>query len=477
MNRMAQGIVVGGVVAALAAGSAAAYVRYAREARWRGEAAAALPVHPVNVVHPEFVRRVAAAEEQVRAGRDWRAGLGTLASLYHANGDIQEAVTLYGLLVRADAGNARWPDRLASIYALYGQLDQAMSCWRRTIGLDPRYLPAQLNLADAMIKMNRAPEAVPIYEAVLQVDPQNPYAVAGLAKADIAAGRWLQAQSRLENGGVATGAKIGENILVTVYEHLGATDKAEAIRSRAKTTDSYLEIPDPWLDEVSDDCYDAFRLTLDSGAARRKADWPRALRLLEKAIRVQPTYALAYFQMGLLQEDLHHLAAAKKALRTSVDLDPSFGDAWARLIALSGSGDEAELVLAEGLRKCPDSPALHDMNGKRLKAAGRVDEALEAFKTVARLRPSEILGLIDCALIYFQRGQNALGVETLQRALEIVPEDPLVLGTLAIHWIGVKNEPKAREYVLRCRRQVRLPKAQLLQLTDAYRSAFGRSPW
>jgi Tfp pilus assembly protein PilF len=85
--------------------------------------------------------------------------------------------------------------------------------------------------------------------------------------------------------------------------------------------------------------------------------------------------------------------------------------------------------------------------------------------------------LIDCALIYFQRGQNALGVETLQRALEIVPEDPLVLGTLAIHWIGVKNEPKAREYVLRCRRQVRLPKAQLLQLTDAYRSAFGRSPW
>jgi Tfp pilus assembly protein PilF len=85
--------------------------------------------------------------------------------------------------------------------------------------------------------------------------------------------------------------------------------------------------------------------------------------------------------------------------------------------------------------------------------------------------------LIECAQIHFQRGQTELAVETLQRALEIVPEDPLVLGTLAVHWTGVKNEKKAREFLLRCQKQVRLPKAQLVQLTDAYRSAFGRSPW
>ena len=474
MNKTTKWILLSGVLAVLAAAGATAYVRHAREANWHEEAVAALPARPANVVHPEFIRRVEAAEEQVRAADDWRNGLGRLASLYHANGDTQEAATLYGVLIRADAGNARWADRLASIYALYGQLDQAVLLWRRTAEIDPHYLSAQLNLADAMIKMNRPQEAAPIYEAVLKVDPQNPYAVVGLAKADIAAGRWLQAQSRLENAGLSTESKIGENILVAVYEHLGATDKATAIRSRAKTTDSYIEIPDPWLDEVSDDCYDVFRLTLDSGAARRKADLPRALRLLEKAIRVKPNYSLAYFQMGLLQMDLHDREAARKNLRTSVELDPTFGDAWAKLIGLSGSSDEAELALAEGLRRCPDSPTLHSMNGNRLKATGRLDEALDEFKTVARLRPSEILGLIDCAQIYFQRGQNALAVETLQRALEIVPDDPLVLGTLAVYWIGVKNEPKAHEYILRCRTQVRLSKTQLLQLTDAYQSAFGR---
>ncbi len=476
MTKTAKWIVVSGVLAALTVGGTVAYVRHAREARWHEEAVAALPARPVTLVHPELINRVETAEEQVRAEFNWRGGLGSLASLYHANGATQEAATLYGVLVRADAENAHWPDRLASVYSLYGQLDQAVLLWRRTAQIDPHYLPAQLNLADALIKMNRAPEAVPIYDAVLKVDPQNPYAVAGLAKADIAAGRWQEARSRLENVGLSSGVNIGENILVSVYEHLGDADKARAMRSRAKSTDSYIETPDPWLDEVSDDCYDAFRLTWDSGAARRRSDLPRALRLLEKAIRVNPTYALAYFQMGILQVDLHDREAAKKAFRRSIDLDPTFGDAWAKLIALSRSREEADRALAEGLRRCPDSPSLHAMNGKRLKALGQLDEALEEFKRVAELRPSEILGLIDCAQIYFQRGQDAVGVQTLQRALEILPEDPLVLSTLAIYWIGAKNEPKAHEFVLRCRAQVRLQEDHVLKIVNAYQAAFGRSP-
>jgi tetratricopeptide (TPR) repeat protein len=477
VNRAITGILTIGLAAAFAAGGSTAYIRHARETRWREKTVNAMSVGLSQQLNPEFLSRVNAAQAQVRTGENWCDALAQLASLYHSNGYVQEAVPLYGILMEADAKNARWANRLASIYTLYGQLDQAVLLWRRTAHIDPHYLPAQLNLADALIKLNRPREAEAIYNNVVKVDPQNPYAIAGLAKAEIAEGNWAQAQSRLEKSGLATGAKVGENLLVTVYEHLGLTDKAEAMRGRAKTIDSYLEIPDPWLDEVQDDCYDAFRLTLDSGSARRQGDLPRALRLLEKAIRVKPTYSLAYFQMGLVQVDLHDLAAAKQALRRSVDLDPTFGDAWAKLIALSSSRAEAEFVLAEGLRKCPDSPTLHSLNGNRLKATGRLDEALEEFKVVARLRPSEILGLIDCAQIYFQRGQNALGVETLQRALEIVPEDPLVLGTLAVYWIGAKNESKAHEYMLRCRMQVRLSKTQLLQLTDAYQSAFGRAPW
>ena len=67
-------------------------------------------------------------------------------------------------------------------------------------------------------------------------------------------------------------------------------------------------------------------------------------------------------------------------------------------------------------------------------------------------------------------------MQTLQQALEITPDDPLVLSTLALYWITVKNEPKAKEFVLRCQAQPRLPKEHLQQVTAAYRAAFGRLP-
>ncbi|MDQ8201823.1 tetratricopeptide repeat protein [Pelagicoccus sp. SDUM812003] len=477
MNRATKWIIASAILAALAIGGIIAYLPHAREARLHEEAIAALPTRPTDIVYPEFIERIETAENQVRSGKNWREGLGALAAMYHANGYTQEAATLYGALVDSDPQNGRWTNRLASIYALYGQLDQAMLLWQRTARIAPDYLPAQLNLADAMIKTNRAAEAVPLYEAALKSDPQNPYAIAGLAQADIAAGNWEQAKTRLEDAGLASDVGIGENILVSVYERLGETENARAIRSRAKSTDSYIEIPDPWLDEVSEDCYDPFRLTLDAGAARRKGEQQRALRLLEKAIQVDSAYAHAHFQLGLLRIELRDLPAAKESLRRSVELDPRYGDGWATLIELSQSQREAERLLEEGLRKCPDSPTLHSLNGKRLKAMGRLDEALEAFKTVAALRPAEILGLIECSLIYFQQGKNELAVQTLQEALEIVPEDPMVLSTLAIHWINAGDESKAHDFALRCRDQPRLPKPHLMQVKRSYQDAFGQSPW
>ncbi|MDQ8184225.1 tetratricopeptide repeat protein [Pelagicoccus sp. SDUM812002] len=145
-------------------------------------------------------------------------------------------------------------NRLVSIYSLYGQLDQAIALWQHTSDIDPNYLPAQLNLADAYKRSNQAAKAVPIYNLVQKKDPQNPYTIAGLAKAAIATDRWTDAKALLEDAELNIRVGIGENLLVSIYEHLGETTKSRAIRSRAKSTDSYIEVPDPWLDQISEYC-------------------------------------------------------------------------------------------------------------------------------------------------------------------------------------------------------------------------------
>ncbi|MDQ8184226.1 tetratricopeptide repeat protein [Pelagicoccus sp. SDUM812002] len=207
-----------------------------------------------------------------------------------------------------------------------------------------------------------------------------------------------------------------------------------------------------------------FPLRLQAVAARRKQELPRARRFLEKAIKVDPSHAHAHFQLGLLYLDLQDLESAKITIRKSVDLNPSYGDGWVQLIEFSQSQAEATRLFEEGLRKCPNSPTLHSLNGKRLKASGQLNEALEAFRKVASLRPAEILRLFECTLIQFQRGENDEANASLQKALEIVPEDPLVLYMLAIHWIKEDNEPNALDLARRCLAQTSLSEVHLSQV-------------
>ena len=63
---------------------------------------------------------------------------------------------------------------------------------------------------------------------MLKVDPQNPYAIAGLAKAHIAAGNWLQAKNRLEKGGLyANVVRVAPSMLVTAAEVDEAAEKLD----------------------------------------------------------------------------------------------------------------------------------------------------------------------------------------------------------------------------------------------------------
>src|SRR6187551_1388607 len=78
-------------------------------------------------------------------------------------------------------------------------------------------------------------------------------------------------------------------------------------------------------------------------------------------------------------------------LRRCTELAPDFADGWANLSALQaamGDASAAERTLAEGLRRCPQSPGLHLQYARKLQAAGRLGEAIAEFQTSIRLRPN-----------------------------------------------------------------------------------------
>ena len=453
-----------------------------RRASFRAEILrASVPARPALTGLPaELTRRVAACEQLIESGSSGVVSLGELAELYHANGFWTEASVCYRGLLRLDPRNPRWPHLLAGIYADYGQLDEALALWRHVTEFAPDYLPARIRTGDVLWKLNRGAEAAMAYQEVLAREADNPYALLGLARIDVAEKRWAQARARLESAAQRSNFKIGGDLLATVYEQLGQHDRAADIRARSKSSGAFYDIPDPWKDELMEGCFDVYRLSVAGGFAAHRGDMTMALRLLERAIVLAPDNAQTYLQIGMLEMQVKDYAKARRHFERCVALAPDLSDGWAQLYGVHlelGDDAAAARVLAAGLAHCPQSPGLHLNQARRLVAADDWDRAAAEYEEVIRLRPNEAGPFVELASLYFKHDRMGEGVALLHRALAGEPDFPPALAVLAFYSITTGDEAVAREWMLRARRQVRLPRAQLQTLIAQYRQQFGHEPW
>jgi tetratricopeptide (TPR) repeat protein len=470
----------GGVIAGLAVVAAAVFFWW-RAGNQREIVAASIPPQPdLGALPAEMRQRVAASEKRARRGPDRVAALGELSVLYHANGFFTQAGQCYQGLLQVDAANPRWAHRYATILAGYGQLEEALLLWRRAVELAPDFLLVRLKLGDALLKTNRNAEAAMVYDAVLKREPDNPYALLGLARIDMDAKRWQAARNRLEVVVAKTNYTIGYDLLPTVCEYLGDTRRAESIRGQRKDSGAFVDVPDPWIDELFDDCYDTYRLILAGGSADQSGDHRTAMRRLDRAAILKPGDVAIQFKLAAIDVELHDSTGARRHFERCVALAPDFPDGWIELVLLlkkMGDREASERALATGLVHCPRSPGLHLERGRQLSAAGRLTEAVGEFQESIRLRPNEAVAYIDLASAYFGLDRIDEALVELRQSLMVEPQNPMALSTLALHAIRTGDEPGATELLKRIRMQPRIFPEDLETLVRGYRERFGRSPW
>jgi tetratricopeptide (TPR) repeat protein len=439
-----------------------------------------LPALPdLTQAPPALGERVTLADAHARQHFGAVKGLGELARVYHANGFLDQAAQCYTGLEQLQPREPRWRHLHATILAGYGEIEPALALWEQVRALAPDYLAALLRSGDGLLKANRPQEAAALYEAALKLEPNNPYALLGLARLDLEAGRWEQARPRLEQVVRQTNFTLGYDLIVSLYERLGLTQRATEIRSMAKASGAYRDPDDPWLDSLLDDCFEPYRLSLAAGTVARNGDQAAARRLLERAVEVAPTDVSVIYQLGTLLMAMGDQSGALWHLRRCTELAPDFADGWANLSALQaamGDVSAAERTLAEGLRRCPQSPGLHLQYARKLQAAGRPGEAIAEFQTSIRLRPNEPDAYLDLAHLYIRQGRNAEGVAEMKRALVAEPGNPMALGVLAMNAIMSGDETEARSALAAVRAQPRVPREQMQQLIGAYRKQYGRAP-
>lgn len=463
------------IAAVVMAASAAAIAWWRRSEARSAVVARSIPAQPeLDGWPPELRERVTRATASAHAGHI--AALGELSVLYHANGFLEAASAAYHALETLEPNEPRWWHRHAVILAGYGELETARNHAARAVTLAPEYAPARVRLADVLLKQNRFEEAAAAYKQVCQ-QGTYPHALLGLARIDVERGRWTDARTKLERVVAQTNFNLGYDLIVTVYEKLGLGAEAAKVRGRTKASGAYREMADPWVDELIDFCFDAYRLSLAAGASQRTGDGSTALRRLRRAVALAPDDVSVRFQLAQTLVEQIDLTAALRELQQCTVAAPSFADAWAHLAALRDRADDrnaAERVVTEGLIHNPESPGLHLMRARFHRQAGRTSAAAESYRRSLQLRPNEAEPYVELATLLLQNGGTSEALASLHQAVEVEPDFPDAISLLTLTAIATHDEATARRWLEQVQAQPRMPAAQVVKLLAAYRAQFGR---
>ncbi len=168
----------------------------------------------------------------------------------------------------------------------------------------------------------------------------------------------------------------------------------------------------------------------------------KAAEHLEKAVALDPNYALAWFGLGYARlgmsmgggEKLGERLKAREAGQKALELDPNLAEAYSLLAEVSAFYDwdhvEAGNLHRRALELDPKSPIVNRAYALHLGNKGRSDEAIALIKTAIDLDPNSVFDQQNLGmLLYFARRYDEAIVQ-LESVREMFPEHPQTPGWL-----------------------------------------------
>jgi tetratricopeptide (TPR) repeat protein len=442
--------------------------------------AQSVPLRPNLADCPaELADQIMQAEAKARGWAHAATGLAGLSRLYHANGFYNEAMQCYQGLRQLEPGEARWLHLHASILAGFGRLDDALPLWRHAVALAPDYVPLRVHLGDSLLKANRPDAAAEAYRQAVGQDPGHPYALLGLARCAVSQNDWATARRCLKEAITLHPDFVGGlSLMVTAAEHFGDRSEADSLKAIIGRRE-FVDIPDPWLDGLSENCYDPYRLSVAAAVANLSGNLSAAQRLLERAIALAPGTSSYHRQLGSILFASRAGTRARQQLEKAVDLSPDDAESWILLINILTAMGETEIAsqaLASGLARCPQSPTLHLQRAHRLSTAGQREGAIAEFRESIRLRPSEAMPIVELAGAYFAANRTDEALAALREALSRQPEQPMALVTLTLYYIGAGDEASARAWWTHVQNQPQTSPEMVASIKQAFQQNFGQVP-
>lgn len=130
-------------------------------------------------------------------------------------------------------------------------------------------------------------------------------------------------------------------------------------------------------------------------------------------------------QVGMHRYRIKDFDGAMPWLRAAMVFNPftsSVRNAVATILVHKGRLDDAERVVQRNLKRSPEDPRSHNIEGLILEKRGRFDQALEEYKTAVRLDPGLPEGYMNLGFLLARMGRMDEAGKALDRAVELAPQ-------------------------------------------------------
>ena len=152
-----------------------------------------------------------------------------------------------------------------------------------------------------------------------------------------------------------------------------------------------------------------------------KSDQAReAPALYERALAMKTNLPAAYCGRGCAWIAASDLQRATADFHEAIRLDPEFDEAYFQLAvthSLEGKEEVALKYASEAIRLQPGNGNYYATRADIFAALGRTKEALEDFRRAIDLAPSNAQAHLHLGFLYYRHGETAAAIDTLRRAI------------------------------------------------------------
>ncbi|MCK5200617.1 MAG: tetratricopeptide repeat protein, partial [Spirochaetales bacterium] len=356
--------------------------------------------------------------------------LSSLGIAYSSFGNYASGEEAFIESVNLDPSALKPRFELAGLYLTIGELGDAEKIYNEILLLDELNSQAYYGLAKLSLKKDDIPEAKRLLNEALTRNPNYDDVRVKLAVILFEQEDLIKAESHLnwivENG----------NEVETALFQLGRIEYSQ--RKFIEAANYYsmaLEYSENTNVEVLNN------LGLSWKALGRVDD---AEDIFIQAIKIDPVYYSAHYNLGLLYLEDEDYYNAEKSFNTVLNIDSEFQEAWHNLaFVFSQKGLYRASIDAyeEALRIEPSNIKARLNLAVQYRKLDKLDMALEQYQLVLTLNPSYSSAWYNQALLYKAMGDFIESENSYRKAIELNPEDVKYWQNLSVLLISLnRNE-------------------------------------